>query len=177
MRVERPADWETHSYVQLNHKLSTLNRFRTPPPTAPPLSVLSRGRGEHCAFANFTVFSLFPHYSISNFNSHKLSTIDRFWTPPPAAPPLSALYARQRRILLRCCVSIFCKQFLSVDNMHYPRSACEQGVPCFCVSWAKAPYCSVLPTYMRILAKIYWFVGIAMDCRESESLCCRMVWG
>ena len=49
--------------------------------------------------------------------------------------------ARQRRTLLRCCVSIFCKQFLSVDNTHYPRSACEQGVPCFCVSWAKAPYC------------------------------------
>ena len=48
MRVERPADWETHGYVQLNHKLSTLNHFRTPPPAAPPLSALSRGRGGHC---------------------------------------------------------------------------------------------------------------------------------
>ena len=40
LRVERPADWETYSYAQLNHKLSTLNRFRTPPPAAPPLSAL-----------------------------------------------------------------------------------------------------------------------------------------
>ena len=40
MRVERPADWETLCYAQLNHKLSTLNHFRTPPPAAPPLSAL-----------------------------------------------------------------------------------------------------------------------------------------
>ena len=42
---------------RLNPKLSTLNRHRTPPPTAPPLSALSRGRGGHCAIANFTVLS------------------------------------------------------------------------------------------------------------------------
>ena len=30
-------DWKTHGYVQLNSKLSTLNRFQTPPPAAPPL--------------------------------------------------------------------------------------------------------------------------------------------
>ena len=35
--------------------------FRTPPPTAPPLSALSRGRGGHCAFAHFAVLSTLSH--------------------------------------------------------------------------------------------------------------------
>ena len=49
---------------------------------------------------NFTVFSLFPHYSISNFNSHKLSTIG-------VAEPLRLRHlpylrsAQQGRTLLR----------------------------------------------------------------------------
>ena len=28
LRVERPADWETYSYAQLNHKLSTITLLR-----------------------------------------------------------------------------------------------------------------------------------------------------
>ena len=35
-------------FSSLNSKLSTLNHCRTPPPAAPPLSALSRGRGGHC---------------------------------------------------------------------------------------------------------------------------------
>ena len=46
-------DRKTHGYVQLNPKLSTINRYRTPPPAAPPLSALSRGRGGHCYVSTF----------------------------------------------------------------------------------------------------------------------------
>ena len=60
-------------------KSGDVDSFRTPPPAAPPLSALSRGRGGHCAFANFAVFSLFPHCYVSQFhrslNSH-LSTLN-----------------------------------------------------------------------------------------------------
>ena len=34
-----------------------VDSFITPPPTAPPLSALSRGRGGHCVLAQFTDLS------------------------------------------------------------------------------------------------------------------------
>ena len=93
MRVERPADWETLCYAQLNHKLSTLNHFRTPPPAAPPLSALraaeediatySLSTAHNHIFASITDLSTI-NPQLSTTNPHRPSTELR----PQKAPAL-----------------------------------------------------------------------------------------
>ena len=59
MRVERPADWETHGYLQLNPKLSILNRFRTPPPAASPLTALRAAEEDIAMSPNLAIQLLY----------------------------------------------------------------------------------------------------------------------
>ena len=51
MRVERPADWETHGYLQLNPKpLPNPSACGTSPIRAPRVN-----RGEHCVITGFAI--------------------------------------------------------------------------------------------------------------------------
>ena len=87
MRVERP---ENARLCALNPKLSTLNRSRTPPPAAPSLSALSRGRGGHCYVSTFNSAQphICQHHRHINHKpttlNHKPSTLNRtFATKSP----------------------------------------------------------------------------------------------